>query len=90
MKPALDITFSLAERLLMVDSGCGRETKKEKRKLNQTISWNILAINQRWTLTHLLCVWREAAGRAWLAPLQVFAELEAELCRTGPVLSSWC
>lgn len=26
MKPALDITFSLAERLVMVDSGCGRET----------------------------------------------------------------
>lgn len=29
MKPALDITFSLAERLLMVDSGCGRETRKK-------------------------------------------------------------
>lgn len=26
MKPALDITFSLTERLVMVDSGCGRET----------------------------------------------------------------
>lgn len=26
MKPALDITFSLAERLVMVDSGCGRGT----------------------------------------------------------------
>ena len=28
MKPALDITLSLAERLVMVDSGCGRETVK--------------------------------------------------------------
>ncbi|TNN43723.1 hypothetical protein EYF80_046068 [Liparis tanakae] len=26
MKPALDITFSLLERLVMLDSGCGRET----------------------------------------------------------------
>lgn len=29
MKPALDITFSLEERLVMVDSGCGRETEAE-------------------------------------------------------------
>lgn len=27
IKPALDITFSLAERLVMVDSGCGLETR---------------------------------------------------------------
>lgn len=26
MNPALDITFSLVERLVMVDSGCGRDT----------------------------------------------------------------
>lgn len=32
MKPALDITFSLAERLLMVDSGCGRETRRKSVK----------------------------------------------------------
>lgn len=30
MKPALDITFSLAQRLVMVDSGCGRETGAQK------------------------------------------------------------
>lgn len=29
MKPALDITLSLAERLLMVDSGSGRETRRK-------------------------------------------------------------
>lgn len=29
ISPALDITFSLAERLVIVDSGCGRETKAE-------------------------------------------------------------
>lgn len=32
MKPALDMTFSLAERLVMVDSGCGRETGVQNQK----------------------------------------------------------
>lgn len=97
MKPALDITFSLAERLLMVDSGCGRETrKKNERTSSHLISWcggNMLSINKsRAPLhpPHLLCVWRVDAGRVWLAPWQVFSELWAELCRTGPVSSSWC
>lgn len=39
MKPALDITFSLAERLLMVESGCGRETRKKKEIYN-AITWS--------------------------------------------------
>lgn len=36
MKPALDITFSLVERLVMVDSGCGLETGEQHRNIRVT------------------------------------------------------